>query len=804
MGISSFQTGQGRLSQVLRQRFVAGLVGVLPELTAQIQERLDRLLDQSASSRIAQERRDATQAFQRLQGAWVEGVADAWRTVLIPATETRQARIDAGNFQLIDNEVVENKILSSRMALAVMDKSGMEFNDLKLRIQSVENGAPMSGQDILRPEVIVQVLVDQWTAAGMTRATWISIQDIIQQTMVRHLVAAYQKANGWLIDQGIVPTIDLKGRVRITGGAASQTGTAVAAPTSPAPLPAKGFSGTAGDRGPQGPAAAGASLPGGGGPHSGRTDDAPGPGATLTGAEGGTTGQHAHSDSHPGSALGRMRQRAHSVVVQLRRLLIDRVAGYDETQLPQASPALMEAMADPRLAAAGLHYSAPTALATVRQMDAPPPDVKDVAVALRDQSNKLKDTADTPSEKATIEIVALIFQSILAEDRIPPSVRVLFARLQIPVLRVALSEPEFFGTLQHPARRLIDQMGSCVMGFDASAIQGGALESEIRRVVQVIEQYPETGRRVFQLVYDEFRKFLDGYLLESGATRKVVSVAQQVEQKETLAIQYTIEFRNMLQDMPVRDEIRDFLFKVWAEVLALQAVRQGPQHAETLMLKQCAVDLVWAASAKPSRTERARVIQELPRLLQRLRQGMDLLNIAPDEQSKRIKVIGDALADAFMSRTESISQERIEALARRLSNLENAVLPEGSGDLPLDAESIEMLVGIEASSLVVVADGGARPSQAMKAWARELQPGAWFTLDHNSQQSKVQFVWRSERQHLNLFASTDGRSYLIQARRLAAYLQAGLLVPREEESLTVRATRDALSKLDANPERLLS
>jgi hypothetical protein len=28
-------------------------------------------------------------------------------------------------------------------------------------------------------------------------------------------------------------------------------------------------------------------------------------------------------------------------------------------------------------------------------------------------------------------------------------------------------------------------------------------------------------------------------------------------------------------------------------------------------------------------------------------------------------------------------------------------------------------------------------------------------------------------------------------------------VPTEEEALTVRATRDALAKLDANPERLL-
>ena len=96
--------------------------------------------------------------------------------------------------------------------------------------------------------------------------------------------------------------------------------------------------------------------------------------------------------------------------------------------------------------------------------------------------------------------------------------------------------------------------------------------------------------------------------------------AQQVEQKETLAIQYTIEMRNMLKDMPVRDEIRDFLFKVWAEVLAVAAVRKGPQHADTLALKASASDLVWAASAKPHRNDRARVIQDLPNLLQRLRQ----------------------------------------------------------------------------------------------------------------------------------------------------------------------------------------
>ena len=101
-------------------------------------------------------------------------------------------------------------------------------------------------------------------------------------------------------------------------------------------------------------------------------------------------------------------------------------------------------------------------------------------------------------------------------------------------------------------------------------------------------------------------------------------------------------------------------------------------------------------------------------------------------------------------------------------------------------------------------DTGTKVGEDMLQWAHELQVGTWFMLDHNDRVSQVQFVWRSDRKQLHLFASADGRSFLIQAGRLAAYLQAGLLVPAEEETLTVRATREALAKLDANPERLLN
>ena len=142
-------------------------------------------------------------------------------------------------------------------------------------------------------------------------------------------------------------------------------------------------------------------------------------------------------------------------------------------------------------------------------------------------------------------------------------------------------------------------------------------------------------------------------------------------------------------------------------------------------------------------------------------------------------------------------------MAKRLERLEDFVNDDDMADLPLDAQSIEMMLGLDASLIDVVADGGSKPTPAMLAWALELQVGSWFTLDHNGRVAQTQFVWRSERKQLNLFASLDGHSYLVQAGRLAAYLQAGLLLPQDEETLTVRATRDALVKLQANPERLL-
>lgn len=801
--ISRSPASSQQLARETRERFVAATEGAIAPIALAVRERLAALAGMTTSVREMQQHRDDYLAFQAQGSSWVPMSQAAWRKALgggIPSGSTGGLRLE-----LIGDEVVETNILSSRLAQSIQDKAQFELNDLRLRIQYLEGTGELDAKDVLKPEALARTLVDQWLAAGLSRETWARVQDVVQQRMVDVVVAAYKDANAFLIERGVMPEIDLKSFVKRTGSVGSNS-VPLGGSFARASQPGSASFGMGG----------GQAVPGAfGAPPGSFAPAAIGVGAGRgAGTAGGDT-----LVATGGSPLVLARQRAQGVLLNLKRFVTARIGGdLGQMRMPGTQGPGVGAAGGSGGRGGGVGLAAPAFAAAIADAEAAyqamasqyvvgdeATAMHQTAAELRRRTSELKKKAPTTADKATVEIVALMFQAILAEERIPFSARVWFARLQMPVLRVAIAEPEFFGTLQHPARMLIDRMGSCVMGFDAAAISGSALEGEIRRVVQVIEQYPETGQRVFKLVFDEFVAFLNKYLTQSDATQRVMSVAQQVEQKETMAIQYTIELRKMLNDMPVREEIREFLFKIWAEVLAIAALRYGAQDEQTVTLKRAASDLVWAASAKPNRNDRARVIQDLPQLLQRLRQGMSLLGIEGEPQEAQIKTIGSTLSDAFLSKTEAIPPAKIEAMAKRLANLEDFVTDEGDAtDLPLDAASIELLLGVDAASLEVVPDTGTKVGEDMLQWAHELQVGTWFMLDHNDRVSQVQFVWRSERKQLHLFASSDGRSFLIQVGRLASYLQAGLLVPAEEETLTVRATREALAKLDANPERLLN
>lgn len=721
------------------------------------------LAAQSVDPQAYQQHRDLALELTRCQSAWLQALDDgmlAKQQRLNGAPRNAPVKNPELNaqdaFSLVENAVIEWDMACARLSQAIADASGWQFRDLCSRLAALqashlpEPSSSAKNVDVVAPAALARLLADAWVDASLTLPQWKSLQVLMHEEAGQLAEQAHHEANRFLLSHGVRPEIDLRPFMR----RASANG------VKPNHANANGMGGT---------------VPSGG--------------ATGVGMR-------------PGNVLAR--QADPMMLKQLTHLVAQQVPGFAATA---AAPTTSSA-------AAGL----PTNAALIQAIDAHQQAMRQqsermqgnttnaVVLANNLQENKsaLKRAAATPAEKATIEVVALLFQSLLTQDTLPAQVRLWFARLQMPVLRVAIREPDFFAVIDHPARALIDRMGSCVMGFsgESEAFESDALHTEIKRVVQVIEAYPDTGRAVFQTVLTEFEDFLRTYYKDTHqASRKGVSLAQQLEQREALAIQYTIELRKMLQNVPMNAAIRDFLFKVWADVMAQSAVQSGVGSEPTHALQGLARELIWLSSAKSSREERTEVLQRLPTLLKSLRMGMSNIGLSLSKQETHIASLNTAFAEAFSAKAESLSAKSFQDITEQLQALDE-ILPT-MPDVTFDADMLRDLSGYESQDMDVVAQGGATPSAAMLACAAALSLGEWFVLDYRDKKEPVQLVWQGLQRHLMLFVSAKGRGVLFQVHRLAAFLEAGLMAPQEPETLTMQATRQAIAKLNADPERLL-
>ncbi len=771
---------QMKLARQARLRFVGGLCAGLPVVVLQLNKQLAAILAKPIADpgRTHVALSDASAKLEKHRQAWIDTATKLFRQSLLAGEAQEESSSSGLMLELVSDEAMNGKIFASRLSAQVLEAVASSFDSVR-RITQFLEGEELGANDILRPETWCLKLVEAWESAGLDRPTLDMLRTELLEQIRDFGIKNYESVQQFYDEQNAATEEDLKGsRIKRTEGDAASGVAAASAAQYVAAVSANNMSSA------------------GGGLATGIAAMAP-------------------SFASAGQGMGAVavaRQKANGVLAQLRGFLGGLAGpagghgggpsgtgqGGDGAVL--ISPALQQALIVQHtlMESAWFNTVPGPSQYGAAQIIAP------VAMAARQQSSSLKSVATSDEEKAIIEIIALMFQSILNEDRIPAGIRIWFARLQVPVLRVALAEPAFFNDMEHPARQLIDRMGACVLGFEASALGGTALEAEVKRVVQVIEQYPETGSRVFQLVLKEFQKFLEKNLTEqTPKAQELVSLAQQIEQKETLAIQYTIQLRDMLLDMPVDSDIREFLFKQWSDVLAMSAIRFGVEHENTKKFKQAALDLVWSASAKPSKQERAKVIRQLPVLQTVLRQGLTLAGVLNERQDELVKALMDIVAGAFLAKTNEIPRERIDAMAVRLAHLEDALDEVVTEDYPLSAESIELMLGIDASAIQVIADNGAEVPKEVLEWAKNLALGHWFMLDHNGSPMQVQYVWHSERRQLQLFAALSGVYFLFQLRRMGNYLQSGLLAPRDAEGITARAARDALAKIEANPERLL-
>ena len=80
---------------------------------------------------------------------------------------TRRPAAAVNTLSLVDDDTIELEIMTSRLALAIMDRASWEFTDLRSRIVHLEQRDELEPHDLLRAHVLARIVVDAWRGAGL-------------------------------------------------------------------------------------------------------------------------------------------------------------------------------------------------------------------------------------------------------------------------------------------------------------------------------------------------------------------------------------------------------------------------------------------------------------------------------------------------------------------------------------------------------------------------------------------------------------------------------------------------------------
>jgi len=219
-----------------------------------------------------------------------------------------------------------------------------------------------------------------------------------------------------------------------------------------------------------------------------------------------------------------------------------------------------------------------------------------------------------------IDIVSMLFDFILDDPHIADNIKALIARLQIPMLKVAIIDKEFFARKNHPARQLLNELAYA----GAEDIEGEDDETEnptLRMVEYVVERILnefEDDPELFATLLDEFTRFVEE---EREANRLAEEMLAQARDAVAQEIRQRVEGQN------VPPFIRALLIDAWKDVLNHIYLRDGGSQGtawETAL--KVADDLIWSVQPKLVVSERQRLTRVIPRVLNGLRDGLTLID----------------------------------------------------------------------------------------------------------------------------------------------------------------------------------
>lgn len=598
---------------------------------------------------------------------------------------------------------------------------------------------------------------------------------LLFRTFERHLMPLYgtfiESINTYLSRNGVLPNLHY---VPVRPRAASPT--AITPDRRPRMASDGGARGAPGGQG--GPGGTGGQGGGGAGSRAGGAGGAGGPGGAPSGMAGGARGG---TPGAPATAsVGQEGNASDDAFQQMRHLLAGRrqllgklvggrqasVGGTEQVSTQQVQDVLGKLQ---QKAGTTVMVNGKPTQRTITHLK------QDLLAQLRQSTPDGKPPALAEEDGDAIDLVGMLFDHIMKDVRPNSPASALLAKLQVPLLRVAIQDKAFFTRQQHPARQMLNTIAETgaywLSEEDADQQLVGKMQSVVDRTVRDFDG--DLG------LFNNLLEDLSGHL--QTVTRKAeVAEKRHVEAargKEKLAMareRAASVVETLLKKQNLPRFTHTLLSQAWTDVMALTSLRQGEDSEAWKQHLEIAERLI--SVAKNPAGANSLTSEDAQGLRTEIQSSLTQVGYHAEEAAAIAQRLVDPQAgvddDSSASRTELTM--RLKARARLGEDLQQA---KKAKKPPLSAEE-----------------------QMRVAQIRQLPFGTWFEFKLNQQGEKV-------RRRMSWFSPVTGQVLFVNHRgqKVGDYTLDGLakamiqgqvkLVEEEKGTLIDRAWNTVMSAL---------
>ncbi|MBZ2169902.1 DUF1631 domain-containing protein [Marinobacter sp. F4216] len=249
-----------------------------------------------------------------------------------------------------------------------------------------------------------------------------------------------------------------------------------------------------------------------------------------------------------------------------------------------------------------------------------------------------------------INLVSMLFNFILEDRQLNLAMKALISHLQIPVLKVALLDKNFFNRGGHPTRKLLNELAMAGASWvEKPRGQSDPLREKMEAIVRrVLSEYTDDVGLFDDLLAD-FSHFLD---LDRRRRELVEQRLRDEEEwrarRDTAGNDVQAMIRDQIADREVPEPVKALLNGPWTKYLEALLLREPDGSERWAGACRMTEKLIWSVDPRPlSEDTRSQLLRAIPAIVDGLRKALQEISWDPFATDALIRDLELAHVDVF-------------------------------------------------------------------------------------------------------------------------------------------------------------